>query len=185
MRGKFFTSLFVSSVIIVSVIGCNNASDKTAEQKMDTPVDIIDTSSVVIKSVPVDPKDPYSLNTDELQDDSIFSDGSKTASWKVAGIDSPIAFKHFIKRLQHWVINNQKDSVASVIGYPMHNPPVKNKKDFLINYDLYFNNKVKSALKEQKLRQIFRNNSGAMIGKGNLWFSQTPNGFRIIGINYK
>ena len=87
-------------------------------------------AALFIKSVPVDPKDPYSLNTDELKDDSIFSDGSKTASWKVAGIDSPVAFKHFIKRLQHWVINNQKDSIASVIGYPMHNPPSERKKRF-------------------------------------------------------
>ena len=62
---------------------------------------------------------------------------------------------------------------------------MKEKKDFLANYDLYFNNKVKTGLKEQKLRQIYRNDEGAMIGKGNLWFSQTKNGFRIIAINYK
>lgn len=182
MNSKFFTGLFVSYVIIIS---CNGPADKKAEQKADSPVDIIDTSSIVVKSVPVDAKDPYSLNTDELQDDSIFSDGSKTASWQVAGIDNPIAFKHFIKQLQHWVINNQKDSVASVIAYPMRNPAVKQKKDFLANYNVYFNDKVKDALEKQKLRQIFRNSSGAMIGKGNLWFSQTPEGFRIIGINYK
>ena len=184
MRRKFIISLFVSSVIII-ITSCNNASDKTAEQITDTPKDIIDTSSVVIKSVPVDAKDPYSLNTDELQDDSIFADGSKTTTWQVAGIDSPVAFKHFIKRLQHWVINNQRDSIASVIAYPIRHPDLKQKQDFLAHYDLYINEKVKNALKHQKLRQIFRNEEGAMIGKGTLWFSQTKNGFRIIGINYK
>ncbi len=164
--------------LLLLVIACNDTPDKQPSSLSDT----LTTATPVPDSLsPV--TDPYALSPAEIEDDSVFSDGSMPTSWANAGFDNPLAFKKFLKHLQYWVATDQRDSVAAVVAYPLHHPAVKNAQQFLAGYDKYMREQVKKALKEQNLRQIFRRDQGAMIGNGELWFSETPQGFRIIGIN--
>lgn len=172
------TRYFCLFLIILAISACNNqpggqlpAGDSGVSLQKDSPLLSKPAGDASVR--------------DDLQDDSIFADGSIATSWANAGIGHPIAFKQFLKRLQSWVSNNQKDSVAAVIAFPLKYPPVKNKAAFVANYDGYFNQKVKTALMHQNLRQIFRRDQGAMIGNGELWFNETPGGFTIISINNK
>lgn len=122
-------------------------------------------------------------NPDQLGDDSVFTDGSIPASWENAGFTDPVAFKQFLLRLRSWVANGQKDSVANVIGYPLSNPRIRDRHQFLNQYDTLFNEQVKTALQTQNLRQIFRRDQGAMLGHGELWFRQSGHRFLIVAIN--
>ncbi|MEO5681815.1 MAG: hypothetical protein ABIQ88_04190 [Chitinophagaceae bacterium] len=125
----------------------------------------------------------YGLTASEKQDDSTFTDGSQPATWANAGFEHPIEFKKFLKRLQYWVANQQADSVAAVVAFPLKNPPVINKAAFVAKYDAFINEKVKTALMAQNMRQIFRNGQGAMLGNGAIWFRKTSKGFTITSIN--
>ncbi len=172
--------------IIAMFAACNNnavTGDKIPGK--DTASQVVTTDTIVVKESVAAPEPPFNneLSAAEMQDDSVFADGSQPASWANAGFDHPIEFKKFLKRLQNWVANNQKDSVASVITFPLKNSLAKNKTAFIKNYDSLINEKVKKALFTQNMRQIFRRDQGAMIGSGELWFNETKKGFTIITIN--
>ncbi|WP_276485946.1 hypothetical protein [Paraflavitalea pollutisoli] len=122
---------------------------------------------------------------DPLGDDSVFTDGSIPASWENAGFSDPVGFKQFLIRLRGWVTNGQRDSVAQVVDYPLRNPKIAHQQQFLQQYDSLFNEKVRTALLQQNLRQIFRRDQGAMIGDGAVWFRQSGNRYLIVGINNK
>lgn len=127
----------------------------------------------------------HDQNPSQLGDDSVFTDGSIPTSWENAGFTDPVGFKQFLLRLTGWSVNGQKDSIAAVVDYPLRNPKIKDSQQFLQQYDSLFNEKVKTALARQNLRQIFRRDQGAMIGDGTLWFRQSGNRFVIVGINNK
>ncbi len=172
--------IFLLLVVIAVLISCSNESPSKEFQKAGTP----EKREELPAQDTATPASPFALRTAEMEDDSVFADGSQPVSWANAGIDHPIACKEFVKRIQSWVQHNQKDSIAAVIAFPLTHPPVKNKAAFLAKYDSYFTAKVKSALAQQNLRQIFRSSQGAMIGDGQLWISEFPKGFFIISINY-
>ena len=180
-----------NSFIIIVIIGillfgaCNDSSDKaSATSDTTTLVKTVDTSSTAVAAQPT-ASFPTDLTLDETKDDSVFADGSEPTSWTNAGIDDPVAFKQFVKKLQIWVATGVKDSVASAIAYPMAKPFVKDKESFLARYYTFMNDSVRAALKNQNLRQIFRNANGAMIGNGRIWLGQVQGGFAITAINNK
>ena len=87
---------------VVLIMACNDAADKpatdsTTDSSNTTPAN----TDVQKRADTVVTTDPYALTADELKDDSVFADGSQPTSWSVAGIDDPVAFKQFLKRLQH------------------------------------------------------------------------------------
>lgn len=123
------------------------------------------------------------LTAAESVDDSVFSDGSIPSSWENAGFSNPLEFKAFLKKLQYWVANEQRDSIIGCIRFPLRQPVVNDAAHFLAAYEQYFTPNVKSALEQQNLKQIFRNASGAMLGTGQIWFIQQGNTFKIISIN--
>ncbi|HTE27427.1 hypothetical protein [Flavitalea sp.] len=127
--------------------------------------------------------DPYTLTAEELKDDTVFTDGSRPVSWENAGVSDPLALKKFIRKLQVWVRDNQVDSISGYLVYPMRNPGIKDKSDFKLNYRDYITDGVKAALADQRLNQVFRNEQGAMIGQGQIWFRQKDNNIQIIAIN--
>lgn len=127
--------------------------------------------------------DPYALSAEDLKDDSVFTDGSRPVSWENAGVSDPLALKKFIRKLQVWVRDNQVDSISGYLVYPMRNPGIKDKSDFKLNYRDYITDGVKTALADQRLNQVFRNEQGAMIGQGQIWLRQKDNNIQIIAIN--
>jgi len=173
--------LFVICCVSIAATACNSHNSNT--QTSDTSVAKTDTLTVTDTSAKTTPVNSPELSSAEIPDDSVFADGSKPSTWQDAGFTNPANFKKFLQKLQSWVADNNKDSVASVIAYPLRNPKIKDKATFIAKYDDYITNDIKKALKEQNLKQIFRNSQGAMIGDGKLWFNETKDGYRIIAIN--
>jgi hypothetical protein len=128
-------------------------------------------------------QDSLTLPESEITDDSVFTDGSRPASWGTAGIQDPVAFKRFLKQFQYWVASGQREKVAGAVSFPMMNPPVKDRNEFLAKYDSLITPNVKKAIASQDFRQIFRNFQGAMIGNGELWFTQKDQEFVLISLN--
>jgi hypothetical protein len=129
------------------------------------------------------PDDPLTLTSAELRDDSVFNDGSRPSSWQAAGITDSVKVKQFIRQLQVWIAGNQTDSISAYMQYPMKNPAIENAADFRKNYQIYFNEAVKTAVMSQKLSQVFRNQYGVMLGEGRLWLTEKDNNILIIAIN--
>ncbi len=170
---------FIFYTIAMLLMACNNQSADAKESIPATSDDNAVKKDEPIKVV----ASPYELTAAEIKDDSVFADGSIPVSWRNAGFSNPVAFKEFLKRFQFWVANNHKDSVADAIAFPLLGKGPKTKESFLSKYDVYFSDKVKKALGEQNFSQIFRRDKGAMIGNGQLWFNERPEGFKIIAIN--
>jgi hypothetical protein len=126
---------------------------------------------------------PLSLTATEMQDDTVFYDGTRPTSWANAGVSDSIKMKLFIRRLQRWIDQNQVDSIAAHMNFPMNNPGIPDARDFKLNYSTYFSDGVKGALADQPLNQVFRNQQGVMIGQGQIWLRELNNNIQIFAIN--
>jgi hypothetical protein len=118
----------------------------------------------------------------EMEDDSVFDDGSRPTSWEVAGITKVYALKIFIKDLQYMAATDNREEISKLIRYPL-NATIKTQADFLANYEKLFNPTLKEALARVNPRQVFRNYKGVMLGNGNIWIQQLDDEFKIIAIN--
>ncbi|MDI3319606.1 hypothetical protein [Pinibacter soli] len=177
--------IFLLAPFILFLFACNNDGSKEVDlgdstpPKIDTPIVYKDTTHLQPAII-----DSLALTPEQLKDDSTFANGSEPTAWSVAGIDDPVAFKKFLKKLQIWVKNDQRDSLASVISYPFDKGKIKNAEAFKRNYDKYFTARIKDTLQQQNFSQIFRNYHGAMIGwEGDIWLYKADNGFKISAIN--
>jgi hypothetical protein len=144
-------NVFFLCIFSLTIIACNSSSDESTKAATDTTGDINDNTSIKVDTTP-GALSPYDLTADEIKDDAVFADGSQPTSWASAGIDDPVAFKKSLKRLQVAIANNQKDSVAASIAFPLRSPKVKSKEDFLKKYDEYISEKVKKAFKDINFR---------------------------------
>ena len=168
--------------IVWFFIACNNST--SIEEKNGDAITTTknDTAKIIDTTTPA--SDLMALTAAEIKDDSVFADGSVSASWSNAGFSDSIAVKKFLKKVRYCVDNNQRDSVASIIEYPLKKPVIiKDVESFLKNYNTLITEKVKKSLLEQNLSQLFRNTQGVMIGSGELWINETPRGLKIIAIN--
>jgi hypothetical protein len=164
MKNNFFFY-----IIFILTVSCNQ-NKKTSAEKKDSG-SAIDSNLI---GIPV--------TNPDLDDDSIFDDGSKPTAWDVAGITRVHALKIFIKDLQYLVANDNQEEISKVIRYPL-NSTIKTKSDFLANYNKIITPKIKDALTKANLKQLFRNYKGAMIGDGAVWIAQEGKDFKIIAIN--
>ncbi|MET0299037.1 MAG: hypothetical protein ABW036_04720, partial [Flavitalea sp.] len=151
-----FTNLLLPATLIF--VSCGDGKQPDAAAVDSTAVSSVD-SSTSLKSDPMENNDPGAI-----PDDSVFNDGSIPSSWANAGFADSAAVKRFVKQLQTWTAANQVDSIAAQIAFPLKNPAVKNAAEFKAGFEKYFTPEVKSAIADQKLTQIFRNQQGAMIG---------------------
>jgi hypothetical protein len=126
------------------------------------------------------------LTPEEGKDDT----GTGATSWLNAGIEDVHGLKIFIKKLRFWSESNNRDSIAANIQFPLLNDKtISSAGIFLQQYDQVFNEPVKSALKNQDLKSIFRNSQGVMIGNGEIWISNISESenevYKITSINFK
>lgn len=145
-----------------------------------TPI-TLDTLNKAVAGAPTELLQVSDLSVDELKDDSVFANGSKPASWKNAGISNEKELKIFIKKLQQWIILNDKDSLAAVVKYPLKN--ITNKEALVKNYDSLFTKDVKLSFATLNFSQLFRNDQGVMTSGGKVWVGQEGKKFKIIAIN--
>lgn len=121
------------------------------------------------------------LSPQELKDDTVFTDGTVPTSWQNAGITDVKEFKLFLKQLQLWVMDNDKQKLASVVKYPLKN--ISSPEELVAAYDAVFTKKVKLSFATINFSQVFRNAKGAMTDGGKVWFAQQGKSFKIIAVN--
>lgn len=171
----------LSFAILSLLVACNDTGttpEQTPSQNSDSLMLNIDST----KSIKADRLAGFGLTLEEMQDDSVFSDGSVPTSWEVAGITDVKGFKLFIKKLQLLVLDNDKAELAKQIRYPL-NKSIKTEADFVKNYDQVFTKDAKLSIAKINFSQIFRNAKGAMSDGGMVWFLQEGSEFKIIAVN--
>ena len=118
----------------------------------------------------------------EYTDEVFYFNGTSPTSWAIAGISNSRSFKDFYMRFRNMVKLNDKDQIANYIYYPLGS--TKDESDFVKNYDKIFTKDIKTAIQTQKVRQLFRDKRGIMIGDNHLWFKQIKGEYKIVTINY-
>jgi len=131
-------------------------------------------------TIPVVPQ-IVAVDDGEYSDEIFYYNGKSSASWAVAGISNPRAFKDFYMQFRNMVKLNDKDQIANYIGYPLGK--IKDEADFVKNYDKMFTQSVRDAVLGQRIRQLFRDQNGVMIGENRLWFKQVSGKYKIVSIN--
>ena len=137
---------------------------------------------VLIKAdtIPVVPQ-VVAVDDGEYSDEIFYYEGKNSASWAVAGITNPRAFKDFYMQFRNMVKLNDKDQIANFIAYPLGK--TKDEADFVRNYDKIFIQTIREAVLGQRIRQLFHDQRGVMIGDNQLWFKQISGKYKIVTIN--
>ena len=181
--GRFRGFLFLSLIYFSS---CNDLHQKLYDtlhgKKEITKKDSVAKKDTVVYST-------IQLTPEEEKNLPETGDKSVTTTWEDIDIQDVHGLKIFIKKLKLWSEEGNKDSVAANIDFPLVNDEsISSSKIFLQQYDKVFNNKVKQALQQQKLNELFKNFQGVMIGSGEMWIanvSKTKNEvYKIRSINY-
>ncbi len=162
-------------LLLPLLLACNTATQKTTADSS-----IVDGVKDLVPVAPPPSVDQQVAAQVQAQD-TLFEDGTVPTSWSAAGFDDPAGFKQFMLRFKDWVKNDQKDSVTAHVQFPLRE--YKTEKSFLTSYGKIFDASLKAKVDSQRLDRIFRNQQGAMIGSGEIWFASLPNGYRIIAIN--
>jgi hypothetical protein len=116
----------------------------------------------------------------EYSDEIFYFNGNMPTSWAIAGISNPRAFKDFYMQFRNMVKLNDKDQIANYIKFPLGN--IKDEPDFIKNYEKIFSKDIRNAVLGQKIRQLYRDKRGVMIGDNLLWFKQINGNYKIIYI---
>ena len=107
--------------------------------------------------------------------------GTVPTPWSTANIKNPKDFKTFLVHFKEWVANDDVEAIAKHIDYPAD--PVWNKGYFREYYSDIFDDSLKTIIANQRLDRIFRKDQGAMFGKGEIWFANRKEGYRVIAFN--
>lgn len=122
----------------------------------------------------------------------------KNNRYEIAGIEDPIAFEKTFNTIKGYVAEDNKEKVAEYISYPINiynnngkdKMEIKNKEDFIKNYNQIITQEVKNAFLNQKVEETFVNYLGVMVSNGEIWFGgkradeSSPWEYVIITINH-
>jgi hypothetical protein len=96
----------------------------------------------------------------------------------------------FLAELQAAVRANDKQKIAGMISYPLNvnhgtnRTRVRSKDALLAQYDAIFTVQIRKDILAQSSKCLFGNDNGAMVGNGDLWFSEINNGpVKIYAVN--
>jgi len=118
------------------------------------------------------------------------SQACKGSTVDLQGADFAQKSRAFLSDLQDAVKSEDKAKVAAMISYPLlvihgdRKTRVKTKVEFLNQYETIFDAHVRQAIAQQSAKCLFGNYQGAMIGDGEVWFRERPNGtMKIVTVN--
>lgn len=157
-------------------VACNTAPEKKQEDST-----IVDGAKTLVPVAPPPPASPNPYEAEINAPDTLFEDGSIPGSWENAGFNDPEGFKRFLISFKNWVKMDQVDSIAAHIRFPLKN--YKTAEVFRQQYKNIFDTSLKTVVEKQRLNRVFRNDQGAMLGNGEIWFNVFPEGYKIIAIN--
>ena len=91
---------------------------------------------------------------------------------EVAGIDAETA-RGFFDTLRRSVGRDERKATCAMVGYPLQHAAgvVKDATDCEARYDAIFTMAVRKAIGTQQFEELFVNQSGVMIGMGEIWFA--------------
>lgn len=113
--------------------------------------------------------------------DNLFEDGTEPSTWENAGFTDARGFKLFLLQFKSWVRQDRVDSIVAHTRFPLGH--IKNKEGFLKKYNQLFDDRLKDVVAQQRLDRIFRNEHGAMLGRGDIWFNVQDGRYVIIAIH--
>ena len=97
--------------------------------------------------------------------------------FKAIDIKNPKEVKQFYTELQDEIRNSDIIGIDKKIAYPLaakigrKRIVVNNISELRLNYNIIFNNDVKSAILCQDYSELAAQSHGVMVGRGTLWFS--------------
>lgn len=170
--------IFILAIVLFS---CNDTP--SANKQQDSELNTQQASTVApMENNTVAAIDGLTVTPFEMKDDSVFTDGSVPTTWENAGFTDVKGFKLFLKQLQLYVMDNNKEKLAEAIRYPLKN--ITTPQELVEKYDAVFTKDVKLSFATINFNQIFRNQQGAMTQGGKVWFAQQGKDFKIIAVNY-
>ena len=101
----------------------------------------------------------------------------------------------FVNKLKNATKAEDKEWISSVIAYPVlvilengERTQIKDKFDFIKNYDTIFHANIKDAILKQEIGDLFFNWQGLMVGHGQVWIWEEAKEkdireFRIVTLN--
>jgi hypothetical protein len=119
------------------------------------------------------------------------SQACKNSTVDLQGADFAQKSRTFLVQLQNAVKAGDKADVAAMISYPLQvngsrKTRIKTQAQFLSQYETIIDAHVRQALAKQSAKCLFGNYQGAMIGDGEVWFSEQENGvMKVITVNLR
>jgi hypothetical protein len=124
----------------------------------------------------------YTLPNPYQHKKQLLRDSTIALSWDDAGFPNAKDFIIFFKNFQWEVGDRDKEKIASYIDFPIRT--VKNKSEFLKDFDAIFSPEFVLEIADQDPSEIYRDEKGAMIGNdGQIWFKMIKGRYRIIDLN--
>jgi hypothetical protein len=130
---------------------------------------------------------PFSLSP-QVRNGSQACGGNSTVD--AMGASTAKLSRDFLAQLQSAVKANDKRQIAGMISYPLlvirsgKQTRIQQRKTFVANYDQIFTAPIREAILHQSAQCLFGNDRGAMVGRGEVWFTeQQGSGMKIITVN--
>ncbi len=92
-------------------------------------------------------------------------------------VGNPVEVHQFFTRLQQAAARQDKDTVASMVRYPItvklngKSTILRTPRSFLEHYDRILTPEITAAIARQRYENLFVNYQGVMIGNGQVWIA--------------
>jgi hypothetical protein len=177
--------------LLAAIMGCGAKTDGNANEE---PAEVTapaagteapgQSADVMEGMAPVNEDGDGTAAGEVQEEDSAAEDNP----YEVAGIENPKAFLEIYEKIREALAAGDKEALADLVLYPLNvgQKQIKDKADFLKNYDKIITASVIQAVQEQKTDELFVNYQGVMAGDGQMWFgatADTPQKYGIIAVN--
>jgi hypothetical protein len=192
-RLRYFYLFLVLTTLLAFISGCNQNSSENIKPPSPTP-------QQTAKSPALPSPAPTSAkSTDSPEAGAKEGSEQNKTKYEVAGIDDAAALEKFVVELQGYLSKDDKDKIASLVSYPIKvrldgktAKTIKDKQEFINNYDKVFYPEYKAAMISAPNKDLFARDQGVMMEPkeagvgGNLWISPADlnsKELRIVAIN--
>ena len=171
--------------VVVFAFGCNNSEQNDTENQDTTNVEIVEDIDVDNEVI----EDEIVISQEEIPDESILKEEIPQTNgiFSNAGIDDDEQVYVFVRGIRANIGNI--NTLSGMINYPIfakisgERAEFTTSEDFIENFDLIFNEKIRTAINNVDYNNLFSNYQGVMIGDGEIWMSIIDGEMKIIAIN--
>lgn len=190
--GKRFSGVYylaaVMGFIVVGATGCDRPVQDAPPAPETPAASPAPTESPVASEVPA-AVEPESLALPLEKAEVAGSQGVEDRLY-LAGIENPQSAEDFVMQLRSAARQGDRPALANLVQYPFttynQGTPKKTYADaaeLLQDFDAVFTETVLTEMRNAQYKQLFINDQGAMLGRGEVWFKQYEDGIKIKAIN--